>query len=101
MFVTEEPNLRHFWYAVMPMAELQTGPKAFVLIGEKIVIWIDSEGKPAAIQDRCCHRSAQLSRGSVQNGCVVCPYHAWEFAPSGACVHMPQLKDRAVPKNYQ
>ena len=101
MLVTQEPNLRHFWYAVMPITALQEAPKPFILLGEKLVLWLDSEGKPAAIQDRCCHRSAQLSRGQVQNGCVVCPYHAWEFAPSGACVHMPQLKDRAVPKNYQ
>lgn len=101
MLVTQEPKLRDFWYAVMPLSELQAGPKPFVLLGEKIVLWLDQDGKPAAIQDRCCHRSAKLSCGFVQNGCVVCPYHAWEFNSLGACVHMPQLPDREVPKNYK
>lgn len=100
MLVTNEPVLRNFWYAVMPMSEFKETPKPFRLLGEKLVLWVDHEGKPAALQDRCCHRSAALSCGSVQNGCVVCPYHAWEFNSSGQCVHMPQLKDRAVPKNY-
>ncbi len=101
MLVTQERRLRDFWYAVMPILELKSGPKPFVLLGEKIVLWLDQNGQPAALQDRCCHRSAQLSRGFVENGCVVCPYHAWEFASSGACVRMPQLAEgRTVPKNY-
>ncbi len=101
MLVTQEPNLRNFWYAVMPMAELVDTPKPFMLLGQKIVLWRDENGEPAALEDRCCHRSAKLSRGTVKNGCVVCPYHAWEFAPSGACVHMPQLSERKVPANYK
>lgn len=101
MLLTKEPKLRDFWYAVMPIAELKNGPKAFTLLGEKIVVWLDQAGQPAALVDRCCHRSAQLSRGSVEGGCVVCPYHSWAFAPSGVCVHMPQLEaGRTVPKNY-
>lgn len=101
MLLTQEPRLRDFWYAVIPMSDLKSGPKPFTLLGEKIVLWLDKKGQPAALIDRCCHRSAQLSRGSVENGCVVCPYHSWAFDASGACVHMPQLeRDRAVPKNY-
>ncbi len=102
MLITQEPKLRDFWYAVMPMSELQSGPKQFILLREKIVLWLDQTGKPAALADRCLHRSAELSRGFVENGCIVCPYHAWAFGPSGACTHMPQLSEgKAVPKNYQ
>jgi hypothetical protein len=32
---------------------------------------------------------ADLSRGRVVNGCLRCPFHEWEFAPDGRCVHIP------------
>jgi phenylpropionate dioxygenase-like ring-hydroxylating dioxygenase large terminal subunit len=30
-----------------------------------------------------------LSLGSVDDGCLVCPYHAWTFAADGTCVEVP------------
>jgi phenylpropionate dioxygenase-like ring-hydroxylating dioxygenase large terminal subunit len=98
--VTQEKKLRSFWYAVIPISELSSGPKPFVLLGEKIVLWLDEAGKPAAAQDRCCHRSAKLSGGWVDQGILICPYHAWGFASTGQCVRVPQLVDRTIPKSH-
>src|SRR4051794_8639178 len=100
MLVTQEEGLRNFWYAVIRASELSTGPKPFTLLGEKLVLWLDETGKPAAAQDRCCHRSAKLSKGWVEDGAIICPYHGWGYAPSGACVRMPQLEGKHVPKTY-
>jgi phenylpropionate dioxygenase-like ring-hydroxylating dioxygenase large terminal subunit len=63
MLVTEEPVLRRFWYPVMPMQQLANGPQAFQLLGQPLVLWLTETGEPAALADRCCHRTAQLSRG--------------------------------------
>jgi phenylpropionate dioxygenase-like ring-hydroxylating dioxygenase large terminal subunit len=90
MRVTQEPALRKFWYCVTPLAELDNGPKAFTLLGEKIALWKDAEGKPRAVKDRCPHRTAQLSGGWVDEGKLVCPYHGWAFAGTGECVRVPQ-----------
>jgi phenylpropionate dioxygenase-like ring-hydroxylating dioxygenase large terminal subunit len=101
MLVTKQSVLRRFWYPVIPRVELLGGPKPFELLGEKIVLWLDAEGKPAAAQDRCCHRSAQLSIGSVVEGNIKCPYHGWEFCASGACVKVPQRPDEPIPASYR
>ena len=102
MLVTQPPVLRRFWYPVMPMADLANGPKPFTLLGEPLVLWVTAEGKPAALRDRCCHRSAKLSMGIVQNGCVRCPYHGWAYDESGACAKVPQLDPgAAIPKTYR
>jgi len=103
MLVTQQPVLRRFWYPVMPMIALSSSqPQPFELLGQKIVLWLTEEGHPAAIADRCCHRSAQLSKGVVINGCVRCPYHGWSFNPEGACVQVPQLtNDEAIPASYR
>ncbi len=101
MLITKQPVFRRFWYPVIPMTDLADGPKPFQLLGEKIVLWLDANGNPVAVQDRCCHRTAQLSLGSVVNGCIKCPYHGWQFNGEGACVQVPQSKDGAISPSYK
>ncbi len=99
MLVTQQPVLRRFWYPVLPIADL-TEPRSFELLGEKIVLWMQN-GRPAALRDRCCHRSAQLSKGIIVNDCIRCPYHGWLFDRAGVCVDVPQLEDQAlIPRSY-
>jgi phenylpropionate dioxygenase-like ring-hydroxylating dioxygenase large terminal subunit len=97
MLVTRQPVLRRFWYAVMPMDRLDAGPQPFTLLGEDIVLWKKADGTPAAVKDRCCHRTAKLSKGFVENGNIVCGYHGWTYDCTGACVRIPQQPDLAVP----
>lgn len=101
MLVTQEPLLRRFWYPVMPMSLLSfEKPQPFVLLGEKLALWLDADGQPAAVSDRCCHRSAQLSKGVVVNGCIRCPYHGWSYDGAGACTNVPQL-ETPIPDSYR
>jgi phenylpropionate dioxygenase-like ring-hydroxylating dioxygenase large terminal subunit len=90
MLQTETPALRRFWYPVMPVEHLKDGPKPFTLLGRNIVLWLDGEGKPAALDDRCCHRTAKLSKGFYSNGWLACGYHGWEFGSDGRVMRVPQ-----------
>lgn len=101
MLQTQQSVLRKFFYPVMPMSKLQECPQTITLFGEKIVLWLDEEGKPAAAIDRCCHRTAKLSKGFVQKGCVVCPYHGWSFNRDGKCTYFPQSQLEDPPKAYK
>lgn len=93
MLVTKQPVFRRFWYPVVPVIELRGGAKPFELLGEKLVLWLDAKGQAVAVRDRCCHRTAQLSLGKVENGNIKCPYHGWAFDGCGTCVHVPQLRE--------
>ena len=93
MLVTKQPVLRRFWYPVMPMADLAEGPKPFRLLDQDIVLWTTESGAVAAIADRCCHRTAKLSRGRCEAGRVVCAYHGWQFNHEGFVVHIPQVAE--------
>ncbi|MEO0987735.1 MAG: aromatic ring-hydroxylating dioxygenase subunit alpha [Cyanobacteria bacterium J06639_14] len=101
MRVTAHPILRQFWYPVMPIAHLQRGPQSFCLLGQDLVLWLNSAGQPAALEDRCCHRSAQLSQGKVHQGQLQCPYHGWCFDAGGTCVDVPQLVQPTLPNSYR
>ncbi len=101
MRVTQQPLLRRFWYPVIPMDRLTQGPQRFVLLDQPLVLWLDTQGHPAAAEDRCCHRSAQLSLGQVIDGTIRCPYHGWQFDRQGTCVKVPQLTEALIPRTYQ
>ena len=101
MLVTQQPVLRNFWYPVLPAASLQDNPHGFELLGQKVVLWRDEAGMVAAVRDRCCHRSAQLSGGVVDAGHIRCPYHGWAFDGTGTCVKVPQLADKLISSTYQ
>ena len=90
MRVTQEPLLRKFWYCVMPMSALGEKPVGMRLLGEPIALWKDASGAPRAVKDRCLHRTARLSLGTVEQGNIVCPYHGWAFDGDGHCVKVPQ-----------
>jgi phenylpropionate dioxygenase-like ring-hydroxylating dioxygenase large terminal subunit len=102
MLVTQQPVLRRFWHAVMPMQQLQDGrPHAFTLLGENIVLFLGADGQPAALKDRCCHRTARLSKGACINGALQCGYHGWTYNTQGRVIRIPQYDEaRAIPPDY-
>lgn len=90
MLVTNEPELRHFWYPVCFVEDLESGPVARRLLGVDLVLWRTGDGRVVAARDRCPHRGAALSLGWVESDCVVCPYHGWQFGSDGIAAHIPQ-----------
>lgn len=90
------PALRDQWYVVADAAEVGDSPLGVGLLGDRFVVWRGTDGGVAAAPDRCPHREAPLSAGLVEDGCLVCPYHGWRFAPEGTCVAVPALGPDAV-----
>lgn len=97
------------WHPVAAHDQLGTDPLAVTLLGQRVVLWRDALGQPHAWADHCPHRGAQLSLGSLVAGCdaaghptrrLACPYHGWEFAPGGRCVHVPAQPDWAPPSSH-
>jgi phenylpropionate dioxygenase-like ring-hydroxylating dioxygenase large terminal subunit len=84
------PALQGYWYVVAESADVSSAPLAARLLGRDLVLWRSASGTLAAAPDRCPHREAPLSAGSVDDGgCLVCPYHGWTFDADGHCVRVP------------
>jgi phenylpropionate dioxygenase-like ring-hydroxylating dioxygenase large terminal subunit len=85
----DNPALRDFWYAAAAETELALRPVARTVLGQRIVIYLDPGGKVVAAPDRCPHREAPLSLGTVSDGVLKCAYHGWGFGDGGRCVSIP------------
>lgn len=99
MLTTKQSVFRRFWYATLKLEDLAAGPRPFTLLGENLVLFLDQEGVPAALEDRCCHRTAKLSKGWMEDGLIVCGYHGWTYDRTGTLVRIPQFSpEEIVPR---
>lgn len=75
------------WYHLGRAADLpEGGVQARTLWGEEWVLWRGPDG-PVLQQAWCPHLGAHLGQGgTVDHGCVRCPFHGFAFAPDGTCV---------------
>lgn len=95
--------LSNFWYAVGISEQLKDKPLGVEILGEKVVLFRDAQGKVICLQDVCPHRGAPLHMGWVSNvkghDCIVCPYHGWAFDKEGTLKDVPAAEhDDEWPK---
>ena len=81
--------LRNTWYCAAESAELGQAPLGRVFLNEPVVLYRKTDGAPIAFEDRCCHRRAPLSKGTVEGDGLRCGYHGFLYDESGACVWAP------------
>lgn len=97
---------RNAWYVAGWAEDLAEGKVTGIkILGERVAIYRKADGGLAAVEDRCPHRHAPLSKGRVVKGDKLqCIYHGLELDASGACSHNPHppgnLPTRAQIKSY-
>ena len=91
-------KLTRFFYVACLSEELGTGPMARVIAGVPLVLF-RSQGRAAALVDRCPHRNVPLSLGRVQaDGRLECAYHGWQFDCEGVCQKIPGLANEEAAR---
>ena len=64
---------------VAQVGEIPPGEgRAYPLEGRMVAVF-HIDGKHYAILDSCPHMGASLAGGCVEEGAVICPWHAWRF----------------------
>jgi phenylpropionate dioxygenase-like ring-hydroxylating dioxygenase large terminal subunit len=90
------PALRAAWHPVAEGADITDAPHAVTLLGDRYVVWRTVDGAIVAAPDRCPHREAPLSQGTVSDGVLSCAYHGWSFGAGGLCVGVPSSGEGAA-----
>ena len=84
--------LRNYWYVAAYAHEIDRNLLARTILGDKIVLYRTENGDPIALADRCCHRQAPLSMGTLIGDTVQCGYHGLTFDTNGKCIRVPGQK---------
>lgn len=78
------------WYVILTSKEIKKNQVLGVKrLCENFVVWRDSHGLIGAARDKCPHRGIALSKGKVMNDHLQCPFHGFEYDPSGRCMLIP------------
>lgn len=84
--------IRNCWYVIAWDHEVpEHGLFARKVIGEPVLLYRRADRSIVALEDRCCHRLAPLSKGRQEGDCVRCGYHGLLFDASGQCLEVPGL----------
>lgn len=82
--------LRNCWYVGAIDRELIDGRLlSRTLLGEHVLLYRGDSGAVIALNDRCPHRGALLSRGRREGDAVRCMYHGIKYDGAGKCVQIP------------
>ncbi|MEW6129972.1 MAG: aromatic ring-hydroxylating dioxygenase subunit alpha [Acidobacteriota bacterium] len=93
-------NLKDFWYIVAESKAL-TRDKVIAarVLGEWLALFRDESGNAVALEDRCLHRCARLSKRKAREGKLQCSYHGWTYNGKGSVIHVPSEGEKPKPKH--
>jgi nitrite reductase/ring-hydroxylating ferredoxin subunit len=85
------------------LSEVPAGSAKIYQSGNRIIALFhqseEGQDKWYAIDERCSHRGAPLSEGTVQNGIVTCPWHFLKFELSTGSPSVRSYKTRVDGAN--
>jgi nitrite reductase/ring-hydroxylating ferredoxin subunit/uncharacterized membrane protein len=78
------------WHALGPWSEVPDGKPVRRMVDDVPVFVYRTGQETRVLADKCSHLSGPLSEGTVEDGCVTCPWHGSVFRlTDGAPVHGP------------
>ncbi len=95
--------VRNAWYVAGWRHEFTRQPQQRMLLGLPVLLYRRQDGRLVALEDRCLHRMAPLSRGQVEGDAIRCLYHGFKFSADGQCVEIPgqdMIPARACLRSY-
>ena len=76
-----EEDQKESWYRVGPKDMLALNRLTTVQAGHKTLCISKTEKGYGAICNKCSHQGGPLGDGYIENGYIMCPWHAYEFDP--------------------
>lgn len=91
---------RRFWIPAALSSELTAdgAPLRLRLLGEDLLAFRDSSGRPGIVDPYCSHKLAPLFFGRNEECGLRCVYHGWKFGTDGRCVDMPNVDARTAER---
>ena len=66
------------WIAVIDH-DLDEGEAVEIVADGQIIAIFRHGGQLFALDGMCAHQGGPIAEGTVENGCVTCPWHGWQY----------------------
>ena len=67
------------WVEVARSEAIGEGSAIEVIAGTQILAIFRLEGALSALDGMCAHQGGPIAQGTVEGGCVTCPWHGWQY----------------------
>ena len=67
------------WTSLCDLTELEEGKGKYVEIGGFQLGVFLNKGEVFVTDNNCPHAGGNLAGGSIEDDCIVCPWHSWPF----------------------
>ena len=81
--------LRRYWHPIGLVGDATTVPRKVRVLGEDLILFRDTQGRPGLVYPHCAHRGTSLYYGKVDDKGIRCCYHGWQFDAQGHCMDQP------------
>lgn len=95
-FTGDVPFVFNAWYVAAWSSEVTGTPIARTLLGQSLVLYRQTNGRPVVLANRCPHRGLPLAMGTVDGDDIACGYHGLVYDPLGRCRRIPS-QERVPP----
>lgn len=99
-----QPNYpKNCWWVAARSDEVSRQPLGRWFLDQPVVLFRTEAGEAVALEDRCPHRWAPLSKGRLIGDDIRCPYHGFQFDVKGACTRIPTqaaIPQKACVRSY-
>ena|SRR5688572_16266682 len=86
------------WTSLCSIDELKEGKGRYVEVGRFQLAVFLHEGKPVVMDNYCPHAGGNLAGGVIEDGCAICPWHAWAFrVDNGELRDVPSVRVEVYP----
>ena len=75
------PETQTAWHKVADLDALTDGDVASVEVGDASIALTRAGDTYGALPNHCPHQGGPLAEGTLEDGCLRCPWHGWTFDP--------------------
>lgn len=83
------------WVDAGPVSRIPNRRARIVCAGGERIAVFRYDGRLSAVSNVCQHQNGPLGEGKIVGGCIVCPWHGYEYAPETGAAPPPFTE--AVP----
>lgn len=88
--------MRRYWHPIALSTQVSAAdgpPLRTKLLGQRFVVFRDTQGRVGVLDEACMHRGVSLALGRNEEGGLRCLYHGWKFAVDGTILETPNHAD--------